>query len=377
MPKRSKKTIEILSSVITGEGVASGGAGGGDAPEKHAVTPGEGERPPSPIRGDDDRRHVKDFFKAIQKDIFPEKDNKLSFIVVAHLVPTFPNFFDILKEIGTVNIVIPKSSVQVSNEYLHYPLLPDVIKLEKEKKRDWFSMKENVLEMIQKNVPKENKFLIIDIGGYFAKTLLEIKNTFQDRFLGIVEDTENGHQKYAGVVSISTNQTCPVISVARCKLKETEDYNVGKSIVEAADAILRRDAHTILERMKVIGVFGFGKIGHSIADHLRQKNVRTILVYDSNPLVQIKVSSFGFQAANRGELLKNCDMIFSATGQQALRGSDFLIEFVAQTPGEIPQKSSYWLFSTVFFTRATNSITLLRKKQLFCALYQLSSLFSI
>ena len=45
----------------------------------------------------------------------------------------------------------------------------------------------------------------------------------------------------------------------RSFLKETEDYNVGKSIVRATDGVLRRDAHGLQERYKNIGIIGVGK----------------------------------------------------------------------------------------------------------------------
>ncbi len=47
---------------------------------------------------------------------------------------------------------------------------------------------------------------------------------------------------------------------------------------------LRTDAHQIIERMNIIGVIGFGKIGRSIADHLKQRNIKRVIVYDFNPV---------------------------------------------------------------------------------------------
>ena len=97
----------------------------------------------------------------------------------------------------------------------------------------------------------------------------------------------------------------------RCapELKETEDYNVGKSIVEGTGIILRTDAHTMLVRMRSIGVIGFGKIGRSIAEHLRQKNVREVIVYDKDVIRQMKASPLGFRVVNKDEIFLFSDMI--------------------------------------------------------------------
>lgn len=314
----------------------------GSAPKRVKFSPNPSSfhhvRSPSPVRGNDDRIHADRFFDNILKKFnLSHKNEQLSFIVVAHIVPTLPFFLRALNKWGNVSVVVPKSSKSndkvlkenigsKENPVLIEKILLDEVKdLGKEKKREWFKNEKNI-ELFLKRDVKAGKFLIIDIGGYFAPLQHYIHEKFNGNFLGIVEDTENGHQKYEEALKKNGDKTCaPIISVARSELKETEDYNVGKSIVEASDAILRKNSHTILERMKIVGVIGFGKIGRSIALHLRQKNLRNIIVYDINPITQAKASSLGFKVVNKTKLLRKSDMIFCATGRLSLSGIDFFI----------------------------------------------------
>jgi hypothetical protein len=137
------------------------------------------------------------------------------------------------------------------------------------------------------------------------------------KIIGIVEDTENGHQKYEKYIAQST---IPVFSVARSQQKKTEDYNVGKSIVNTADMLLKNIQ--IRSEEMVCGVIGFGKIGSSIADHLRQKRVRQLLVYDHDPVVLMRAASLDFLAVSKADILEKCTMIYCATGQKSLSQKD-------------------------------------------------------
>ncbi|SHM56618.1 adenosylhomocysteinase, partial [Streptomyces yunnanensis] len=39
--------------------------------------------------------------------------------------------------------------------------------------------------------------VLLDVGGYFAPALDALCDRFSGRILGVVEDTENGHKRYA------------------------------------------------------------------------------------------------------------------------------------------------------------------------------------
>ena len=294
-------------------------------------------RSPSPTRGNDEkslarinnekRTLVDEFFKKV---ISNKKQNssfeKIALIVINHIVPTLPPFLNALATMDVnvrVAVVIPKGSYHNSGIFNE---IKKKYEIANEVTRDYLAEEDNACEFVKKYIKADEKFLIIDIGGYFAAPLARLCKAFEEKFVGIVEDTENGHQKYIASLLKSKKENypiCPIVSVARCELKETEDYNVGKSIVEGAGIILRTNAHTMLERMKTIGVIGFGKIGRSIAEHLRQKNVREILVYDKDVIRQMKASSIGFKVVNKDEIFLSADMIFGATGNQSLEGFEF------------------------------------------------------
>ncbi|MES2614468.1 MAG: NAD(P)-dependent oxidoreductase [Bdellovibrionota bacterium] len=301
-------------------------------------------RAPSIPRGNDEKSTINeqtlidDFFGSIIAKKNVRKDDNLKFVIVNHIVPTLPPFLRALEKLGKIAIIIPKHShadkrikEKIKTEYSEAFVDVEEYKCnEINRFDDYLSQDSNCIDFLVKklNLSGEEKFLIIDIGGYFSKPLIKITDHFGKKFIGVVEDTENGHQKYAKSVILKfqedRNFIFPIVfSVARCELKETEDYNVGKSIVEASGTILRVDAHTMLERMKTIGIIGFGKIGRSIAEHLRQKNITSVVVYDKDEIRHMKASSMGFRVVNKDYILSESDMIFGATGTKSLEGFDF------------------------------------------------------
>lgn len=117
-----------------------------------------------------------------------------------------------------------------------------------------------------------HQLLFLDIGGYFAPPIDSLSSLLGDRLFGIVEDTENGHQKYDKYVETIKQRgrsiPCPIFSVARSPLKEPEDYLVGQSILFSIERVLR--AHNSLLTNKIVLVIGYGKIGKSISSRLRK-----------------------------------------------------------------------------------------------------------
>lgn len=276
------------------------------------------------IQNNDDAK-TDGFFDKILAAYEVEKPlEKIACITVSHVVPTLPYFLTAVAKIGRIAGVIAKSAfvdprvekeIKERGEKQGYKLHIDSTGQEKYKK-DFLDPKKAIgffKEIIK--IKEGEKFIIIDIGGYFAQCLPELSNDHDIRnsLLGIVEDTENGHQKYEKVIAQSE---FPVMSVARSFLKETEDYNVGKSIVYAADTILRINAHTITPRFKNVTVIGYGKIGRSIAEHLWLMRINPCICEKSVEL-QMLAESRGFKIIGITEIHKS-DLIFSATGNKAL-----------------------------------------------------------
>ncbi len=304
------------------------------------------KRSNSPVRGNDDYSATQFFDQIIsnlKKAKIPSILDNIAFILVCHMAPTLYLYLEAIQNIGRIALIIPKgmqrsSAKQVCKYLENYQ--PELYKTITQPLQD-FDMDFNDPDYYKKYVNhKDNvwlstinsgeKFIIVDIGGYFAEFYERIgldREILSDkRFLGIVEDTENGHQKYEKAISNLQAQgitsDIPIYSVARSLLKKTEDYNVGKSIVEATGTILRTQAHTMLERMVTAGVIGFGKIGKSIAEHLRQKNLKEVVVYDPDIIRQMEASSLGFKTVDRPYLICNSNIIFCATGNKSLKCED-------------------------------------------------------
>lgn len=264
------------------------------------------------------------------------------FITINHIVPTILPYLSALSSIGDVAMIIPKGNnpnPQVHNDLKtaygdNYKMdsdAPGIYRLTMT--RTMLDSPEKVLGILI-NVQRrygERPIIIIDIGGYFINTLKiqqSVLASNQINLIGIVEDTENGHQKYEETIRHRQN-TLPIYSVARSELKKTEDYCVGKSIVEATDTLFRIKKHTIPERVQTVGVMGYGKIGSSIAEHLRRKNIH-VFVSEVVPLrAQLALSNdhnvvFDSDNPNLGykKLFPKTNIIFGATGQKALKIDD-------------------------------------------------------
>ncbi|MEV0262002.1 adenosylhomocysteinase [Streptomyces sp. NPDC050617] len=159
--------------------------------------------------------------------------------------------------------------------------------------------------------------VLLDVGGYFAPSLEALCDRFSGQILGVVEDTENGHRRYAGL----DKTPCPVVSVARSPLKDPEDFLVGQSVVFSTEALMRNRGDILHGRTAL--VIGFGKLGSSIARLLQAKGIR-VAVYDIDPVRRTQTLSQGFAVTRDREAgLREAGLVLCATGSLSLRGEDF------------------------------------------------------
>ena len=240
-----------------------------------------------------------------------------SVLVVMHANVEFVNFLAALGSVIRIAGVIPKAS---SKKFANlnalqqcYPVF-DI---------DRSSILASPSEFIKKIdcLIKNERFVIIDMGGYFSHVALDLVKKFDNQIIGIVEDTENGHQRYESLLrqKDSSETLVPVISVARSPLKEPEDSLIGQAIVFSAEAIMR--SHGLILLGKRVGVIGFGKIGRSIAFSLLSRGSR-VDVFDSNPILLASALSLGFHTSSRPEFLRSADILFCATGNKSLSIAD-------------------------------------------------------
>lgn len=308
-------------------------------------------------RGDDEEFYVDPYFKTLVDYFWQDgklepseistpllcqpSDIALKFIVVVHVVPTLPFYLNALERIGEVIAIIPKSHSDGTTALYLEEKYPDKIKKEITKQFLRECSESDLISRIPSftsNPDSNEKLIIIDIGGYFAPCLkmLSGNEAARKKILGIIEDTENGLQKYEDEIICAPHRlyTEPdqiplirVASVARSHIKEAEDYNVGLSIVRATDTLLREHAHTLLERTESIGVIGFGKIGNSIAQSLKAQGIKAIRVHDTDSRKQTEAETLHFETIKgeeqRRKFLRTSRLLFCATGRKSLEGEDF------------------------------------------------------
>jgi len=235
---------------------------------------------------------------------------KISIVAVVHLIDTGIPYVNLLEEYFSLQYIIPKPG-SIDKKLLDFYPKHKILNIT----RDELKNSKNFIKYLV-SIPKNNKLLLLDIGGYFVHSINDLKDRFDDRFIGVIEDTENGHQKYLSI----ENLKAPVISVARSPLKNNEDHLVGQAVVFSADSILREQG--ILLNNKKVGILGFGKIGNGILSSLRDKGCG-VSVYDKNPVTIILAFSRGYDISDKLKILEESDVVFCSTGNLSLTNDDF------------------------------------------------------
>jgi adenosylhomocysteinase len=159
--------------------------------------------------------------------------------------------------------------------------------------------------------------VLLDVGGYFTPALDHLCERFSGRIVGVVEDTENGHQRYLAL----DTPPCPVFSVARSPLKQPEDYLVGQSCAFSAEALMRAVGDLPIGRP--VAVIGFGKLGRAAAATLQVKG-SVVRVFDTDPVRATQALATGYVvAASCAEAIAGAGLVVCATGNHALGFDDF------------------------------------------------------
>lgn len=234
--------------------------------------------------------------------------------VVTHLVHDGINFVNCVSKISKQVYLIPKGS----GTNIGMAKLASNVTLLKTSKNAFFLGEIGLLEALQ-TIIKNKKFVIFDMGGYFTKLICE-KLIPTSNLSCVIEDTENGHQKYLKAIKRSDPRNFPIYSVARSPLKSPEDYLVGQAIVFSAEKYLR-NKNELLACKKAL-VIGYGKIGSSIAYTLRARGVM-VYVCDTDYLKIVIAQAQSFRTVQKNEIINQVDLIFSATGNCALTLKDF------------------------------------------------------
>jgi adenosylhomocysteinase len=171
---------------------------------------------------------------------------------------------------------------------------------------------------IEKSKVDLKRFLIVDVGGYFAKPVARLLAKNNWPLAGVVEVTTFGHNRYAD--ELPTTQF-PIYSVARSPIKQIEARFVGHAAANAIEQIMR-DCGTILQGKQAL-INGFGMIGQSVAHALRSKGM-AVSVYDKYDFPMLDASTQGYRVGTKNKLLAEAEFVFSATAQlNAITENDF------------------------------------------------------
>ncbi|MFF4534296.1 adenosylhomocysteinase [Streptomyces sp. NPDC001407] len=259
---------------------------------------------------DPEKARIDAYFRRIAAQ-FPVS-GPISLLIITHLLPERPAFLYALARTSTIAAVLPKpksinpQTLQaVRRTYAVHDL-----------SRDLFADPARALEYLEKTASNHD-VVLLDIGGYFAPALTTLTDKFSGHILGVVEDTENGHQRYEALDELP----CPAFSVARSPLKHCEDHLVGRSIVFSTDALVRTRGDILTSRGAC--VIGFGKVGRTIAHTLRAHDLR-VTVFDSDPVKRVQAHSQGFRTPpSRIEAIHDAELVLCATGNLALRQRHF------------------------------------------------------
>jgi len=256
------------------------------------------------------------FFEAVAGAFQPH--TKVDGVVVTHLLADRPAFLRGVDHVATVRAVVPKPRSVDPNVRSWLAHRYRILNCSREDiARDPEQALANLTETAASGI-SDRRFVLLDIGGYFAP-LLSLQG-LSESVAGIVEDTENGAQKYEQI-DRKNGLTVPVISVARSPLKDPEDYLVGQSIVFSAEALMRERGEIVHGRTAC--VVGYGKLGRSIAAMLHARRLR-VTVYDVDPIRQVEAMAHGFPAPGTlAEALHGNEFVFCATGNRALKAGDF------------------------------------------------------
>lgn len=232
----------------------------------------------------------------------------VNLIVLTHLLDDRAELLNALNRVAPINavIAIPYSVRQSTYDILkeNYCILtPSLAELYDK------AYLHRVLDKYAKNKP----IILLEIGGYFAKVLPYLSSNLKDKLLGVIEDTELGHREY---LHHHKNITCPIVSVARSILKETEDFLVGSSCLFSTEKILRDSGFPIEGKRSL--VLGFGKIGRGIAHSLLRHHC-PVLVYDTDPIKRINALSEGFQIPDKQKAFAEAEVIYGTTGTCSIK----------------------------------------------------------
>lgn len=174
-------------------------------------------------------------------------------------------------------------------------------------------------EITLRALEESSESLVVqEVGGYLSNVTEKLSK--YSHFLGIVEDTNNGHWRYEN----TSPHKVPILSMAQSPLKDVEDTVIGDAVVFSVERVLREEFSAMFQGSRC-GVIGFGKIGTSCAIAIKGREA-VVSIYDINPSKNMRAKVEGFFPLPLNELLSKSEIIIGATGRTSIRLED--MEFI-------------------------------------------------
>ena len=251
------------------------------------------------------------FFTKITNAFTTATDSTAHSVLITHLLAERPAFINAVNTLTNIAAILPKPK-SINEEAL--ATIAPTFRIDQLSRSD-MAQAHYAVDYLR-TVLGERPGVLVDIGGYFAPVLTDICQKLSGQILGVVEDTENGHRRYADIDDLP----CPVVSVARSPLKQPEDVLVGQSCAFSAEALMRSIGDLPVGRP--VAVLGFGKVGRAAADTLRAKGSH-VRVFDTDPIRAVQALSAGYSVTNTcTDAIRGACLVLCATGNRSLTADE-------------------------------------------------------
>ncbi len=229
-------------------------------------------------------------------------------VLIIHVMPTAESYIELINQLFPVSLIIaiPYSANAETVQRLRSKgfnvFVPSSV-------TDSFVQAGPKIEEILKE--STTPLIVQEVGGYLAGFTEQLSS--YPHFIGIVEDTNNGHWRYQQ----AGKHKVPILSMALSPIKDIEDTVIGDSVVYSTERMFREEFHAVIQGLRT-GVIGYGKIGTSTGIALKGREA-TVTVYDIDPAKCIRARFEGYRIAPLGQILAESDLVIGCTGKTSVR----------------------------------------------------------
>ena len=233
---------------------------------------------------------------------------KANSVLITHVMPTAEAYIKLINTIFPISLVIA-IPYSVNIETVSSLMSSGIAVFVPSSVSDAFIKAGPKIEEIL--IANPSPLVVQEVGGYLAGYTEKL--SIYGNFIGIVEDTNNGHWRYQQ----SGKHKVPVISMAQSPIKDIEDTVIGDSVVYSTERVFREEFHSVIQGLQT-AVIGYGKIGTSTATALKGREA-TVTVYDIDPAKCIRARFEGYRIAPISQILSESHLIIGCSGRTSVR----------------------------------------------------------